>query len=181
LLCVRGVVRDVEVLSGATREARGALDVHAVLDSIASLVGFQLRGCARLVKRYGDVPPVSGSRARLGQVFTNVLLNAAQAIPPGDEVGNEITIVTFAHTDEVVIEIHDTGTGIATELLRGVFEPFFTTKAHATGLGLSISRSLLEAEGGSISARGGRGGGTTFVVTLRAASAHVHDATAAHP
>ena len=181
LLSVRSVVRDVEVLSGATREARGALDVHVVLDSIASLVGFQLRGCARLVKRYGDVPPVSGSRAKLGQVFANVLVNAAQAIPPGDEVGNEITIVTFTRAHEVVIEIHDTGTGIATELLDGVFEPFFTTKAHATGLGLSVSRSLLEAEGGSITVRRGSGGGTTFVVTLRAASARAHDTMAAHP
>ncbi|HEX7601145.1 MAG TPA: ATP-binding protein [Polyangiaceae bacterium] len=164
------VVRDVRVFSGSMLETRSAVDVHTVLDSVANLVGFQLHGRARLVKRYGAVPLVSGRRARLGQVFANLLVNAAQAIPPGDEAGNEVTIVSFARGDEVVVEIHDTGIGIAPEILDTIFDPFVTTKEHGTGLGLAVSRSMLEEEGGTIAVlQGSRERGTTFVVTLQAA------------
>jgi PAS domain S-box-containing protein len=168
---IRDVVRDVGILSGAAAEPRGAVDVHAVLDSVSNLVAFELRGRAKLVKRYGVVPAVSGARARLGHVFANLLVNAAQAIPVGDEADNEVTLVTFVRGNEVVVEIHDTGAGIPPEVERDIFEPFFTTKEHGTGLGLAISRSILEQDGGSISVRAAKGGGTVFVVTLPVADA----------
>ena len=140
-----------------------------MLDSIANLVRFELSGRAHLVKRYGKIPHVFGTRSKLGHVFANILINAAQAIPPGDEAGNEVTIVTSARDDDVIVEIHDTGAGIAAESLSRIFDPFFTTKETGTGLGLAISRKLIEAEGGSIAVCRRDVRGTTFIITLRGA------------
>ncbi len=109
-----------------------------------------------------------GTEARLGQVLANVLVNAVQAIAHGDEAGHEITVVTSTHGRDVVVEIHDTGTGIAPEIEAKLFEPYVTTKEHGTGLGLSIARTIVEADGGSIVARRGAPRGT-IVITLRRA------------
>ena len=174
LVGVLEVMRDVRIFSGSSGEAPSPVDVHAVLDSVANLVSFELRGRARLVKRYGDVPPVASTRARLAQVFANVLINAAQAIPPGDERSNEVTIATFPRDGDVVIHIHDTGPGVEPELRRVIFEPLVTTKEDGIGLGLAISRSMLEDDGGSIALQDDDSRGTTFVITLPAAAAPTH-------
>ena len=85
------------------------------------------------------------SEGRLTQVFVNLLVNAAQAIPDGEANDNEIRITTREESGRVVVEIRDTGTGIAPEDLPRIFEPFFTTKAKGvgTGLGLSISHTIV--------------------------------------
>ncbi len=163
---VLDVMRDVRIFSGSPSERPAATDVHAVLDAVANLVAFELRGRARLVKRYGDVPAVKGTRARLAQVFANLLINAAQAIPEGDEQGNQVTVATFSRGGAVVVQIHDTGQGVASELRQVIFEPLITTKEYGTGLGLAIARTLLEEDGGSIALEDGERGGATFVVTL---------------
>jgi CheY-like chemotaxis protein len=123
------------------------------------------------VKKYGEVPPVRGSGQRLGQVFLNLLINAAEAIPIGNPGKNCVTIHTSA-TDadgagSVTVEIRDTGAGIPRELLGHVFEPLFTTKPEGTGLGLAISRALLTEQGGSISVESEPEKGTVFRVVLR--------------
>jgi CheY-like chemotaxis protein len=113
-----------------------------------------------------------GNEARLVQVFINLLVNAAQAIPPGRVEENEIRITTAMGADGfVVVEVSDTGQGMAPEVSARLFEPFFTTKpmGQGTGLGLSISRNIIEGMGGSLTFRSTVGKGTTFRVTLPAA------------
>jgi two-component system NtrC family sensor kinase len=171
LLRLQGVVRDVGVFSGTLLDTSMSVDLHAVLDSIANLVGFELRGRARLVKSYGEVPYVVGTTAKLGHVFSNLLVNAAQAIPPGDEEGNRVTIRTYAIGSRVFVEISDTGRGIPASKVNDIFEPFVTTKDTGIGLGLSIARSLLEESGGSIRLESTSAKGTTFVVELTAVPA----------
>ena len=115
---------------------------------------------------------VEGSETRLGQVFLNLIVNAAQAIPAGRAGGNEIRVVTEAESaDRVVVAISDTGVGIPADKLERVFDPFFTTKPAGigTGLGLAICHRLIGELGGSISVKSAVGEGTEFRVVLRRA------------
>jgi CheY-like chemotaxis protein len=114
---------------------------------------------------------VEANEARLGQVFLNLLVNAAQAIPEGQSEHNTVTIVT-GHEDEMVtIDITDTGDGIAPDILPRIFDVFFTTKPVdvGTGLGLAICHRTLTALGGRLEVKSKVGEGTTFRVALRRA------------
>ena len=118
------------------------------------------------------MPAVHANEARLGQVFLNLLVNAAHAIPEGAASAQEIRLVTRTHpaTGEVLIEVHDTGSGIP-EALRGrILEPFFTTKplGMGTGLGLSISQDIVRSLGGRLEFESELGQGTVFRVVLPA-------------
>jgi PAS domain S-box-containing protein len=165
---VRQIVRDLLTFSQGSVEQRGGVDVRGIVESATQMAWHELRHRARLVKSLGEVPPVDANEARLGQVFLNLLVNAAQAIPEGRADNNEVRVVT--RTDEqgnVVVEVSDTGTGIPRENLTRVFDPFFTTKGETgTGLGLSISHGTIRSLGGDIKVTSETGRGTTFHVTL---------------
>jgi two-component system NtrC family sensor kinase len=144
--------------------------VHAAV----KIAAHEIRRRARLVEELGDVPPVLGNASRLGQVFLNLLINAAQAIPEGHVEQNEIRITARQETPtHVVVEFRDTGCGIPPENLERIFDPFFTTKpvGEGTGLGLSLVHSILTALGGSITVQSQVDRGTTFRVSLPAAKA----------
>ncbi|MBI3184187.1 MAG: response regulator [Myxococcales bacterium] len=167
---VRNIVRDLKTFSRRDDEAAGPVDVSRVLDLAIEMASNEIRHRARLVRSFGEVPLVSGNMGRLGQVFLNLLLNAAQAIPEGSAEENEIRVSTKEEKGEVVVEIADTGTGIAPEILGRIFDPFFTTKpvGTGTGLGLSICHGIVSALGGQISVRSTLGEGATFRVALPA-------------
>ena len=119
------------------------------------------------------MPPVWTTDARLGQVFLNLLINAAQAIEIGHVDANQIRLAT--RTDEqgrALVEIADTGVGISAENLGRIFTPFFTTKppGSGTGLGLSISHRIVKELGGELRLSSEPGRGTTATVALPAAS-----------
>src|SRR5207244_4838423 len=114
-------------------------------------------------------PAVRANEARLGQVFINLFVNAAQAMPEGNIEQNELRVV--GRTDALgnaVVEIHDTGCGIPADHLDRIFEPFFTTKpvGEGTGLGLSVSYSIVRKHGGRIEVDSTVGRGTRFTVFL---------------
>jgi CheY-like chemotaxis protein len=144
------------------------VDVRGILESATQMAWHEIRHRAKLVKSFADVPPVEANEARLGQVFLNLLVNAAQAIPEGQADKHEIRVST--RTDEhgtVVVEVTDTGMGIAPENMTRIFDPFFTTKGESgTGLGLSISHGAIRALGGDIKVTSVPGRGTTFQVLL---------------
>jgi two-component system, cell cycle sensor histidine kinase and response regulator CckA len=168
---VRQIVRDLKLFSHAEEELRGPVDLKRVLDSAARLGWHEIRHRARLVKDYRELPPAYGNEARLGQVFLNLLVNAAQAIAEGNADANEIRLAARAEGDGVVVEVSDTGAGIDPEVAPRIFEPFFTTKARdvGTGLGLSICQRIVSDCGGRIEVRSAPGVGSVFRVTLRAA------------
>ncbi|HEX8824927.1 MAG TPA: ATP-binding protein [Archangium sp.] len=166
---VRDIVRDLKSFSrGTDDEQRGPVDMRVVLDSCVNMAWSEIRHRARLVKDYGEVPFVLGNESRLGQLFLNLLVNAAQAIPHGNLQGNEIRLTLTSELGEVVVAVRDTGEGIAPENLGRLFDPFFTTKpvGVGTGLGLSICHGIVTAMGGRISVESERGRGTTFRVFL---------------
>lgn len=177
---VRRIAIDLKVFSGGQTDENTAINVESVLDSAVRLAWNQVRQRARVVKTYGGVPLIAGAESRLGQVFLNLIVNAAQAMPEGQLDANEIRLITSVDDGRVVIDIADTGSGIAPHVMRQLFTPFVTTKPAGvgTGLGLSICQRLVAAMGGSIWADSTPGAGTTFHVSLPIAH---HLATSAPP
>jgi signal transduction histidine kinase/CheY-like chemotaxis protein len=166
---IQRIVRD---LKGFTRpeEAHASLiDIPSAIDGALSLAAAELRYRARIEKSYEPSPPVFGNQARLGQVFLNLLVNAAHALPEDRSAENVIRVRSFRAEDgRVAVEISDTGAGISREHLPHLFEPFFTTKpvGHGTGLGLWICHEIVTELGGEIQVESEVGVGSTFRVLL---------------
>jgi len=171
---VRGIVRNLKTLSRAEEDVLEAVDLKALLDSTLALATTALAPKARVVCRYGPVPRALGTAGKLGQVFLNLLLNAADAIPEGVPAEHEVCVTTATGADgRAIVEIADTGGGIPAELAARVFDPFFTTKpvGAGTGLGLAICHRLVTSLGGEIHFSPGRARGTVFRVALLPSSA----------
>jgi PAS domain S-box-containing protein len=163
------IVHDVKVFCRSDPEEPSAVDLSIVLESAIRMAWNQIRHRAELVRSYGAVPTVHASESRLGQVFLNLLVNAAQAIPEGRVHENRITVSTEVAPDgRVAIEIRDTGPGISPGSMQKLFTPLFTTKPKGvgTGLGLAICLRIVDALGGEIQVKSKVGAGTTFRVML---------------
>jgi PAS domain S-box-containing protein len=166
---VRFIVRDLKMFSRSPEEEiRGPVNVKAVMESSLRMAWNEVRHRARLVKNYGDVPDVDANEARLGQVFLNLIVNAAQAIPEGNVETNEIKVSTRFEGGRVVIEVADTGPGIPPEIINRVFDAFFTPKGVGvgSGLGLAICFRIVTDIGGDLTVRSQVGAGTVFSVSL---------------
>jgi two-component system cell cycle sensor histidine kinase/response regulator CckA len=176
---VRRIVRDLQLFSRRDDDRSRPTDVHAVLKRALEIADNSIRHRARVVQHLGVVPPVLASDLRLTQVFVNLLLNAAQAIPEGHADANEVRV--FAGYDEkkktVVVTVEDTGSGIAPEVKTHLFEPFFTTKPAGvgTGLGLSTCYGIVSGFGGSIEVESAPGKGATFRIHLPATETESED------
>jgi len=146
-------------------------DLPRVLEDTLQLLEPQLRHSrVEVVREYGEeAPRVYGNAGKLQQVFTNLLLNARDALPDGGRV------VLRAHEaeDSVTVEVEDTGIGIAPENVARIYDPFFTTKGvgRGTGLGLAVSYGIVQEHSGHISVESSPGRGTTFRISLPTAGA----------
>lgn len=172
--CVR-VKRIVEDLRQLTRPPDAdicANSAEEILERCVHIATNEIRHRARIVREYKRAPLVVCSEGRLSQVLLNLLLNAAQAMPVGGADKMQLTVRIDSRGDDVVIEVQDTGSGIAPEALPRVFDPFFTTKSPGvgTGLGLSICHTLVTQMGGSIAVESEVGAGTLVRVRLPAAA-----------
>jgi CheY-like chemotaxis protein len=110
-------------------------------------------------REIAPLPPARGRERALVQVFLNLLINAAQALPAERAAANEISVRTDRRDDWLMVEIGDNGDGIPADVLPRLGEPFFTTKpiGEGTGLGLAVSRSTLRAIGGKLEFESQRG------------------------
>jgi PAS domain S-box-containing protein len=181
---VREIVRDLKIFSRAEEERHGPVDVEHVLESTLRMAWNELRHRAKLVRNFGKVPLVEANESRLGQVFLNLIINAAHAIPTGNYEGNRITLTTaYDPKGRVTVTISDTGTGIPVHVRPRLFTPFFTTKpvGVGTGLGLAISHRIITQLGGSLTFESEIGKGTDFIVTLPVALTQVQSRVAARP
>lgn len=145
------------------------VDIKRVLDDTLQLLEPQLRGNQiEIIRDYGpDAPSVFGNAGKLQQVFTNLLLNARDAIT----AGGSIRISTLPSDDHsLVVEIADSGMGIAPENVAKIYDPFYTTKGvgRGTGLGLAVSYGIVQEHSGHISVDSSPGRGTTFRISLPA-------------
>jgi signal transduction histidine kinase len=162
---VSRVVRDLGTFAHPDTGSLQVTDLHELIEGALRIVAGALGPSARVIRAYG----AEGLKLRcrpyqLGQVFMNLLVNAAQASPPSAT----ITVRTGKFGEEAWIEIEDVGSGIAPEHLDRIFEPFFTTKpiGVGTGLGLSIARAIVRGHGGRIEVRSEVGAGSLFRVHL---------------
>ncbi len=147
-------------------------DLHESLEAALNIANNEIKYRATIVRDYGTIPEVDCLPSQINQVFLNLLVNAAQAIPENEH--GRITVRTVRSGDEVWIDVTDSGCGIIEENLSRIFEPFFTTKpvGRGTGLGLSLSHSIVQRHHGRLEVRSEEGRGTTFRVVL---PIHHHD------
>jgi PAS domain S-box-containing protein len=165
------IVRDLRTFSRRDEDSVSAVSINDVLDSSINIAMNEIRRRARIERSLTDEVMVMANESRLGQVFLNILINAAQAIEPGNSQSQRITVRTTRQDDGgVVVEIRDTGTGMSPEVMQRIFDPFFTTKpiGVGTGLGLSICRNIVESMGGRIDVASTLGSGTSFYIWLPA-------------
>jgi len=165
---IRDLVRDLLQLSRPSDRSTAPVNVHEILDSSLRLVAKQLAARAVLKRNYQASCSVEGDRAKLAQVFMNLVNNAMQACDPPDPSRHRISVRTRDTEDSIELEVEDTGSGIPEEIREQIFSPFFTTKTAGagTGLGLFISRKIIAEHGGTISFRCEPTGGTIFTVRL---------------
>ncbi len=167
---IKRLIRQVQTVAFVPRDDQlDTVELRSMLRTAVASTAGEIQRRARLALEVDVEAHVRCERGRVEQLFGNLLLNAAQAIPEGDATGNEVRVsLRRLPRDRAAIEITDTGTGIPIEIHERIFQPFFTTRAvgQGTGLGLAISRAIVSAMGGEISFRPASRRGTTFRVVL---------------
>lgn len=141
------------------------VDVHPLVDATLTMLHAKVPDNVRVVREYGqDLPSIPAYGAELNQVWTNLIVNALDAMPDG----GTLTVRTWREDERLMVEIADTGVGIAEDVRPRIFEPFFTTKqvGEGTGLGLDISyRIVVNKHHGDLKVTS-RPGDTRFQVCL---------------
>jgi two-component system NtrC family sensor kinase len=139
------------------------ININKLLDDTLQLLEPQMRKSQiEIVKNYSEIAPkIFGNAGKLQQVFTNLILNARDAIFGGGQIS---LMTALNNNDEVIVEVSDTGEGIAPENLSKIYDPFFTTKdvGSGTGLGLAVSYGIVQEHAGRIEAQSRIDEGTTF-------------------
>lgn len=167
---IRDIVSDLGTFIVREEVAYHPVDLEATLEKAIKMGFNQIRHRARVVRDFQGLPNVETDGSRLIQVFLNLLVNAAQAIPEGGVEDNQITVQTRVKGAEVMVAITDTGRGISEEQMERIFEPFVTSKieGRGMGLGLSICRNIIQRLDGRIEVESKVGEGSTFTIYLPA-------------
>ncbi len=168
------VSRGSEIISRLREYIRGGtgeqvmVDVQRSLEEALDLTRplWQKDRRISVVTEFAPVPPVKANPADLRRVFTNLILNAIQAMPEG----GRLLLHCERQDDRVVAWVSDTGSGVAVDQQKNIFMPYYTTKPHGTGLGLSSAQKIIVAQRGNIRFQSQPGEGTTFIVELPVAA-----------
>jgi len=161
---VRDIVLNLKGFARTDEHTPSEVDINDCVRSTLKIVWNELKYRCQVVEDLGELPLLRCYPGKINQVIMNLLVNAAHAI----ETEGTITIRTRATADEVVLEVADTGSGIAPHDLTRLFEPFFTTKppGKGTGLGLYICHGIAESHGGRLEATSEPGQGSRFRLHL---------------
>ena len=170
-LRLKHIVQDLRTLSRKPPEHQARVELQPVLENALKLIRGQLTQRARLERDFYELPAVDADEARLTQLFLNLLLNAVQSMNPADAARNVLRVAAYTGEDgEAVVEVQDTGKGLAPEALSRIFEPFVATVPGSSGLGLSVSHAIVSSLGGTLRAESREGRGTLITITLPAAA-----------
>jgi len=164
---VKAIIQDLKDYARTNASAHYvAADLHVGLKATLNIARNQLKNRADVRLELGKLPMVECAPAQIDQVFLNLLVNAAQAMPEG-KMGL-IQIRSHCNDQVVWFEVQDNGPGIPAEITKKIFDPFFTTKdpGTGTGLGLSVSLNIIQQHGGTLAVDSTVGVGTTFTITL---------------
>jgi PAS domain S-box-containing protein len=161
---IRDIVQNLKSFARVDESEIKEADLNECLESTIKMAWNELKYKCTVHRKFSDIPPLRCNPGQLNQVFINLLVNAAHAIP---EKG-DVTVETLSDDKGVTVRIADTGAGIPADKLSKIFEPFFTTKKQGvgTGLGLSISYGIVEKHGGTLQVDSEVGRGTVFTIFL---------------
>jgi PAS domain S-box-containing protein len=168
---VNRILEDILFVARPARLNLSSEDLSQIIENVLQRCQRQVEDSrVKVVSQYEEnLPLLNVDRQRLEQVFTNLILNATQAMPRGGKLFLQAQVESTrkgVKGQAVVITIVDTGPGIPVEVQPQVFEPFFTTKAKGTGLGLTVARRIIEEHGGAISVENPDTQGTCFIIRL---------------
>jgi len=170
------IVRELRGLSRGTSGRLTRVTLAQVVEDAVRLVRRELTYRAQLEVRCPPDAVVVGDAARLVQLVTNLLANAAQAIPEGDPRAHRVSVDVAPAGEYWELRVADTGWGIAPEVGDRVFEPFFTTRTNegGSGLGLSVCAEIATQHAGKLRYASEPGRGTTFFLTIPRSPAELH-------
>ncbi|HEY1098211.1 MAG TPA: response regulator [Myxococcota bacterium] len=162
------IVADLRTFSRPQQAHGDTVGIARCIEWVTRTTRAEVEQRATLLVRSASTAEVKADETRIGQVLVNLVINAMQAIPPGDPGGNVIELRSEDVGDDVVISVRDTGVGMSEQTQRRIFDPFFTTKdiGRGTGLGLSVCHGIVTTLGGRIDVDSAEGRGTTIRVTL---------------
>lgn len=162
---VKELVSSLRAFARPTNEML-EVDLREPIEDALVILASQCKEQIKILKYFDEIPKIMGNPSRLIQLFTNIIRNSIQAI----EEKGEIVIATKRAQDRVIVEITDTGKGIAPEILPTIFDPFVTTKGSTEklGLGLAIAKSIVDEHKGNISVQSELNKGTRFVIEFPA-------------
>jgi len=160
---IADTVRQLSSLSKAPLQELKPVKINSVLKNALDLMKYDKRAHGITVADdLEELPEIISDENQASQVFINLILNAVDAMPDG----GRLTVRSWAANENIVVEVQDTGVGIAKENLQRIFDPFFTTKEKGTGLGLSVTYGLIKRLGGDIQVDSKPGKGTKFTISL---------------
>ena len=168
---VSTIARDLQQLARPTRGRRRRVDVRRAVELALEVAANTVERTARIVRSFEPAPDVLADEGRLGQVFLNLLVNAGQACAEASARNHVVEVATG--TDAAgwaIVEVRDTGVGMAPDVVPRLFDPFYTTKSgeDGMGLGLALSRDIVRGYGGHIEVESVIGAGSRFRVRLPA-------------
>lgn len=166
---VSTIANGLREYSRASDDLMEACDMNVCLSDALKIANNQLKYHSDVHTDFSAEAICVGNKSKLTQVFTNIIINAAQAMQ-SDKVDKKgmLTISTQKHEEYIRACIADTGKGISKDHLSKLFDPFFTTKpeGEGTGLGLSISQGIIDDHGGMINVESEEGRGTLFTIDI---------------
>lgn len=164
---VSEIVGGLKLFSRIDNDEKQLFDLNACLKTTLNMVKNELKYDCDIETDFQPLPTTAINVGKLNQVFTNLLINAGQAIKSTGKFGL-LSLSTSVKHGHIVIRIKDTGVGMSEEVLHKIFNPFFTTKPEGsgTGLGLSISFGIIVDHGGELIAESKEGAGSCFIVKL---------------
>ncbi|WP_437738275.1 sensor histidine kinase [Sorangium sp. So ce1335] len=167
---VQKIVEDLRTFARLDQTEVELTDLRESLESTLAIAGPALKSSGvQVALEWAELPRLRCKPAELGQVFLNLLINAAQAVECRGQGNGRVVIRARDEGSCVALEFEDNGAGMTPDVLGRIFDPFFTTKpvGQGTGLGLTISHKIVvDQHGGTISARSAPGVGSTFTITL---------------
>jgi two-component system nitrogen regulation sensor histidine kinase NtrY len=163
---LKGIISRFSEFSRMPQPQFQAVQLNEIMQNVARLLQAQFRSQETPIEckleLATNLEPVAADAELLHRAFSNLALNAMDAMPKG----GTLTLRTSQHGNRATVEISDTGTGLTVEECERLFTPYYTSKAHGTGLGLAIVQSVISDHGGRISVHSEPGHGTTFTIEL---------------
>ena len=169
---IESIVKDLKTYARTDGDTETLTDINIGIQLSAQLVSKQFKGHCDILLDLSDIPSIHCNSNKLNQVFTNLMINAAQAIKHNT---GKINVSTLSNNEYIMIKIQDNGSGIPMDKMNQIFDPFYTTKpvGEGTGLGLSISLNIIKDHHGTMEVESEEDKGTCFTIKLPVAPANL--------